>query len=153
MIFGSVDLASPLSLYSIPVVWFTSFYPATWKFLSIDRTIGYDNVQPRSNVTNPRLSPEYAKRLERMVGAHNNGNENAPLWYAAIIVGNYAGLDNKWLNTMAAYYVVTRVLYNQVYINHNGIANGWLRTGLYFFGLSLPLRILIKAGQKIAGHD
>ncbi|KAF9051325.1 hypothetical protein BJ165DRAFT_1322368, partial [Panaeolus papilionaceus] len=118
---------SPLSLYSIPVVWFTSFYPSTWKFLSIDNTIGYDNVQPRSNPSNPRLSPEYAKRLERMIGAHNNGNENAPLWYAAIIAGNIAGLDNRWLNTMSAYYIVTRVLYNQVYINHNTVAKGWLR--------------------------
>ncbi|KAF9051324.1 hypothetical protein BJ165DRAFT_1400858 [Panaeolus papilionaceus] len=131
----SSGLDTPLSLFSIPVVWFTAFYPALWKTLALDFTTGYDNVQPRSNISNPRLHPEFAKRLERMMGAHNNGNETAPLWFAAVIAGNYAGLDHRWLNKMSTYYVVCRVLYNQVYINHPAVWKGKLRSSLFFISI------------------
>ncbi|KAF8155925.1 hypothetical protein B0H34DRAFT_514162 [Crassisporium funariophilum] len=138
-ILASVNWNSPLSLYSIPVVWFTSFYPSLWKFMTIDNSVGYNNVQPRSNTarmaTEKSISPAMAARIQRMEGAHLNGNEAMPLWFAAVLAGNYTGLDNHWMNTMSAAYVVTRILFNQVYVNHNHAAKGWLRSFLYFLGL------------------
>lgn len=59
-LFSSIDFNSPLSLYSIPVIWFTGFYPNTLKvsldmvsmsfsdinlaaqFLKIDNSVGYN---------------------------------------------------------------------------------------------------------------
>jgi len=147
---------SPLSLYSIPVVWFTSFYPTTLKFFAIDKAIGYNNVQPRSNLSklanNKNISSDLAARIQRMEGAHLNGNEAFPLWVAAALAGNYAGLDNRWLNTMSVSYIVIRVLYNQVYINHEKPGSSWIRTLIFFVGLSFPLRILLKAAAKVANH-
>ena len=119
-----INMDSPLSLYSIPVVYFTSFYPSMLKvrifslitkeriscchqFLAIDKAIGYNkcvelscqkyrrnaniclSVQPRSNTSklanNKQISPELAARIQRMEGAHLNGNEAFPLWVAAIV--------------------------------------------------------------------
>lgn len=49
----------------------------------------YLSVQPRSNITkvvnNKNISPELAARIQRMEGAHLNGNEAFPLWVAAIV--------------------------------------------------------------------
>ena len=121
-----INLDSPLSLYSIPVVWFTSFYPAALRvrvFLLhnqrcmkfhvsirplqskklLDTTSAskilaggfimnaniYRSVQPRANiakvVNNENISRDVAARIQRMEGAHLNGNEAFPLWVAAIV--------------------------------------------------------------------
>ena len=121
-----INLDSPLSLYSIPVVYFTSFYPTTLKvcifsFIAKERIFhiatsssrltklldttsasnflvrnieGRDanihlSVQPRSNTSkvanDKNISPELAARIQRMEGAHLNGNEAFPLWVAAIV--------------------------------------------------------------------
>lgn len=95
-----------------------------------------------------KVSPALALRLARMEGAHMNGNEAMPLWFAAVIAGNLAGLDHRYLNILAASYVGTRIAYNTVYIYYNDVAKGWLRSFLYFFGLSFPLRILWAAATK-----
>ncbi|KAF8155905.1 hypothetical protein B0H34DRAFT_771705, partial [Crassisporium funariophilum] len=130
-ILSSVNWNSPLSLYSIPVIWFTSFYPNSWKARGILFDGIMHSVQPRSNTARmaneKSISPAMAARIQRMEGAHLNGNEAMPLWFAAVLAGNFAGLENRWLNTMSAAYVVTRILYNQVYVNYNHAAKGWLR--------------------------
>jgi len=151
-----INMTKPLSLYSIPVVYLTSLYPGLLKFVTIDRSIGYNNVQPRSNssklANNKNVSPELAARILRMEGAHLNGNEVFSLWVAAILAGNYAGLENHWLNTMSVSYVFMRILYNQVYISHEKPATSWIRTLVFFVGLSFPLRILFKAAAEVASH-
>lgn len=156
MIFGSVTLTSPLSLYSIPVVWYTTFYPNFLKFKLIDNTIGYNNVQPRSNLTraveNKGIPPKIAAKLQRMEGAHLNGNEAFPLWTSAIIVANLAGLDNAFLNKVSLAYIITRVLFNQVYINHESSSASWMRTAIFFVSVSMPMTLLIKGANKISGQ-
>jgi uncharacterized MAPEG superfamily protein len=51
------------------------------------------SVQPRSNISkvanNKKISPELAARLQRMEGAHLNGNEVFPLWVAAIVSASW----------------------------------------------------------------
>jgi len=103
-------------------------------------------------VNNENISQDVAARIQRMEGAHLNGNEAFPLWVAAILAGNYAGLENHWLNTMSASYIVVRILYNQVYINHEKPSTSWIRTLIFSVGLSIPLRILVKAAAKVANH-
>jgi len=115
--------------------------------------MGYNNVQPRANtakfVHNEIVPPTLADRVERMEGAHLNGNEALPLWSAAILAGNIAGLDNRFLNKISAIYITMRFVYNYVYINHETMKRSWLRSALFFGSLSLPLTILIKAANKV----
>ena len=66
-----------------------------------------------------KVSPGLALRLARMEGAHMNGNEAMPLWFAAVvstraqithtfsrcvvkIAGNLVGMDHRYLNVLAA---------------------------------------------------
>ncbi|PFH49325.1 hypothetical protein AMATHDRAFT_147870 [Amanita thiersii Skay4041] len=124
-------IASTLSLYSIPVVWFTTWYPHAWALINIQNSIGFTNVQPRNNVArlkeNKSLSPQFVARVERMEGAHANGNEILPMWVAGVMAGNMAGLDNTTLNKHALTFIALRLFFNYTYINQGSELRGWFR--------------------------
>ncbi|KAL4266840.1 Membrane associated eicosanoid/glutathione metabolism-like domain superfamily protein [Pleurotus pulmonarius] len=147
------DLSSPgFSLYSIPAAWFCAFYPNTLRFLIIDKTVGYDNTNPRDNLAktrgNDKFKPSVVEKIHRMEGAHQNGNEAFPLWAAAIITGNLVGLDHRTLNICSIAYIGLRLLYNYVYISHNSFLKGWPRSVVFFTGLSIPLWLLVQSARK-----
>ncbi|KAJ6569147.1 hypothetical protein B0H19DRAFT_691173 [Mycena capillaripes] len=147
-------LSNPLSFYSIPVVWLTAFVPVTLKSAAIHKVKGFNNVQPRQNVgrvaADDKIPPAIARRIERMEGAHLNGNENFPIWVAAVLAGNFAGLDNYTMNVVSIAYIFGRVLYNYVYINQERRAQGTIRTIVWFSSLSLPMYLLFSAANKVA---
>ncbi|KAL5499205.1 hypothetical protein ACEPAH_1723 [Sanghuangporus vaninii] len=149
----SISLNTPLSLYSIPVVWYTSFYPMNMKFALIQKTVGYNNLQPRANtkriMENPSVPRDVAERVERLEGAHLNGNEILPLWIGAVLAGNMAGISNKTLNIASAGFIATRMLYNYVYINQSTVRASWTRSALFFTSLGFPMYLLVKAGNLV----
>ncbi|KAF5356888.1 hypothetical protein D9756_006732 [Leucocoprinus leucothites] len=156
MIPDSVTLSSPLSLYSIPVVYFTAMYPHLWKVNTIMSITGFNNVYPRANVTefaqDKRVPPKLAGKIKRMEGAHCNGLEQFPVWTAAILVANLAGLDNAYLNKMSLGFIAMRILFNQIYIAHESNAVGWVRTAVFFGALSFPTTLLLKGAAKYAAQ-
>ncbi|KAJ7474118.1 hypothetical protein FB451DRAFT_284523 [Mycena latifolia] len=149
-------LSGALSLYSIPVVWATAFVPMTLKHATIKKVKGWDNVQPRANTSrvaaDKTVPPAIAARIERMEGAHLNGNENFPIWVAAVLAGNFAGLDNRTLNVVSIAYICGRVLFNLIYINQQTHVQSVMRTIVFFSSLSLPMYLLFAAAGKIAGQ-
>ncbi|KAF8192640.1 hypothetical protein K438DRAFT_853076 [Mycena galopus ATCC 62051] len=153
----SAMLSSPLSMYSIPAVWLTAFLPATMKIILIQKTRGYPNLAPRqatSQVTTDKgIPPAVAARILRMEGAHLNGYENFPIWIAAVLAGNIARLDNYTLNVVSLLYIGGRITYNYIYFNQATEFQSWLRTGVYFGTLSLPMYVLFKAAAKIAAGE
>ncbi|KAJ7660867.1 hypothetical protein DFH06DRAFT_1193477 [Mycena polygramma] len=147
-------LSNSLSFYSIPLVWLTAFVPVTLKSVAIHKVKGYNNVQPRQNTGrvagDAKIPPAIAGRIERMEGAHLNGNENFPIWVAAVLAGNFAGLDNRTMNLVSIAYICGRVLYNYIYINQKTRAQSILRTLVFFGSLSLPMYLLVSAANKLA---
>ncbi|KAF9496419.1 hypothetical protein BDN71DRAFT_1588954 [Pleurotus eryngii] len=148
------DLSSPsLSLYSIPAAWFCAFYPNTLKFFIIDKTVGYDNTNPRGNLArtkgNDKFKPGVVEKIHRMEGAHQNGNEAFPLWAAAIITGNLVGLEHRTLNICSIAYIGLRLLYNYIYISHNSFMKGSARSVVFF----TALRILILRTSALYNND
>lgn len=86
----SLSLSSPLSLYSIPVVWFVAFYPAVLKIVLLRKAGGFNNIDPRGNVARlaqKRVALETATKAARLEASHMNGNETFPLWSIAILAG------------------------------------------------------------------
>ncbi|KAF9010133.1 hypothetical protein BDQ17DRAFT_1299799 [Cyathus striatus] len=144
---------SPLSLYSIPVVWFVGFYPHTLKFILINQTVGYNNVQPRGNldtfIQNKGISPRLAAKAGRMEGAHLNGMETYPLW-AAALAGHIAKLDHQLMNKFTLAYIGMRLYFNYLYITNDSSGKSWYRTFIFFTGIALPCILLIKAANKLA---
>ncbi|KAH8108764.1 hypothetical protein DFH11DRAFT_1843399 [Phellopilus nigrolimitatus] len=144
-------LSSPLSMYSIPVVWLMAMYPMNVKFALIEKTIGYNNLQPRSNtkrlLESANVPREVAERAERLEGAHLNGYEVLPLWVGAVIAGNQVGIDNKTLNITSAGFILLRLLFNYVYINQSTPTVSWIRSALFFSGVGFPMYLFVKAGN------
>ncbi|KAJ7160584.1 hypothetical protein C8R43DRAFT_993365 [Mycena crocata] len=147
-------LSNALSLYSIPAVWLTAFAPVMLKSVTINKVKGFNNVQPRANThavsADKAVPPAVAARIERMEGAHMNGNENFPIWVAAILAGNLAGLDNYRMNVISISYFCGRILYNYIYITQETRRQSVLRTLVFFCTLSLPMYLLFAAATKVA---
>ncbi|KAF8875407.1 hypothetical protein CPB84DRAFT_1689632, partial [Gymnopilus junonius] len=131
------SLNKPLYLYSLPLIWFASFYPNTLKaieskrYLKIENTIGYNNLQPRSNIPNIKekenIPPELAARLQRIEGAHANGMESLPFFGLAVLAGNWAGVDNQTLNIACGLHLICRIAYNYIYFNQTSRRSAGLR--------------------------
>ncbi|KAF7340421.1 hypothetical protein MVEN_01962000 [Mycena venus] len=151
---SSAFLYTPLSLYSIPAVWLTAFVPVMLKSAAINKLKGFNNVQPRGNTArvsgDSKIPPAIAQRIERMEGAHFNGNENFPIWVAAVLAGKFAGLDNYTMNVVSLSYVFGRTLYNYIYINQTTRFQSALRSLVFFGSLSLPMYLLFSAANKLA---
>ncbi|KAJ7146108.1 hypothetical protein C8R44DRAFT_863915 [Mycena epipterygia] len=148
-----VTLSTPLSLYSIPAVWLTAFLPVTLKTMLIEKVKGYNNLEPRPTTSkiaaDKGIPPAVAARILRMEGAHLNGYENFPIWIAAVLAGNMAGLDNYTLNVASLLYIGGRTVYNIIYFNQSTDFQSYLRTGVYFTTL-LPMYLIFKSAAKIA---
>ncbi|KAF8587783.1 hypothetical protein K439DRAFT_1630394 [Ramaria rubella] len=147
-----LSLDTPLSLYSIPIVWVTAFYPHNKKYRLISNSVGFDNVHPRSNeqdqLTKKGMSKELVDKVSRLTAAHQNGNEAFPLWAAAVLVANQAGIENRTLNIVSVGYISLRLFFNYIYIKNTTAGASSLRTATWFLGLSLPMYLLIKAANK-----
>ncbi|EIN08264.1 hypothetical protein PUNSTDRAFT_143904 [Punctularia strigosozonata HHB-11173 SS5] len=142
-----------LSLYSIPAAYFAALYPHILKNILIQKTIGLNNVHPRSQLKRlEEKNPTVFARADRMYSAHVNGNEIFPLWAAAVLAGNYAGLSPETLNTFALAFIGSRVLYNTIYISDslNRIAGGRLRSLVWMISVVTPLTLLFKAANKLS---
>lgn len=75
----------------------------------------FDNASPRSFIDRVRRLEKQTpttKRYLRAEAAQQNGHENLPLFAAALIVANYAGLSKSELNWTAGAYLASRVVYN-----------------------------------------
>ncbi|KZP26920.1 hypothetical protein FIBSPDRAFT_854270 [Athelia psychrophila] len=143
----------PLSLYSIPVVWATALVPALLKVVTISSLKGYNNLAPRSNTatltSSPGVSSRDAARVARMEGASHNGYEAFPLWVAAVLSANYAGLDNSLINKASAAFIGIRILFTYVYIEQTSSAQAFFRSVIWWSGTSVPLYLLSKAANKV----
>ncbi|TFK48895.1 hypothetical protein OE88DRAFT_434515 [Heliocybe sulcata] len=148
-----VTLSTPLAIYSIPVVWLTTFYPMTLKRGLIGRTIGYNNMQPRSNTQrmakDAAVSPEVADRIERMEGAHSNGNEILPLWIGAIALSNHARLLSRNVNIAAITFIGLRVLYNYLYINGTTTTMASMRSAAWMTSVAVPMFLIIQSANMV----
>ncbi|EIM89260.1 uncharacterized protein STEHIDRAFT_119948 [Stereum hirsutum FP-91666 SS1] len=145
-----ITINSPLSLYSIPAVWLIGFYPFNAKFRLIKNTIGWDNVQPRQNRDRVAAkAPQILGKVDRYQGAHDNGHEIFPLWAAAVLAGNYAGLSQSTLNAFSLTFVGLRLLYNYIYINQSSRGSSAARSLTYFGGLLTPLGLFVAAVNNL----
>ncbi|KAJ7612734.1 hypothetical protein FB45DRAFT_939656, partial [Roridomyces roridus] len=146
--------STPISLYTIPLVWATALIPAAMRNVALVSIKKFNNVSPRANTTRTRsdkaVPPEVSARIDRMEAAHMNGNENLPLWAAAVLAANFAGLDTRTVNIVSIVYLVGRILFNYIYINQTTRLHGTLRSFTFFATLSLPLYLLFAAATKVA---
>ncbi|KAI1179877.1 hypothetical protein F4777DRAFT_532315 [Nemania sp. FL0916] len=110
----------------------------------------FDPSNPRTyaaRLEKSDLDKETVGRILRAESASSNGFEGLPLFAAAVVAGNNAGLSPLVLNGLSAGYVLSRVLYNYVYIFLGGNrAQAGLRTPVWFVGIGCLMTLFVKAG-------
>ncbi len=144
-----------LSFYAIPLAWILSVSPHVYAVRVHDAKSAkkFDNTQPRSLTAsldqNQSLDKSTKDTIIRAEGAQQNGFENLGFFAAAVVAGNVAGLEPTLLNGLAYGYLLTRVVYNLVYINNTTepVATG--RTVIFLSGVGCCFGLFITAGNKM----
>lgn len=104
----------------------------------------YDNKDPRNNDALQQMTAKDRDLQRRLLGAHQNQIETIGM-YVAAIVANIARGNEGWLtNMLAALYIGLRIAYIAAYAGPP-IANGYLRSLLFFGCFSVILSLWITA--------
>ena len=114
-----------------------------------DRKI-YDNRNPRNmspESMRKAMGPADYEKYERARAAHENGNENFPLFVAAVLAGNFAGLEPRPLNLMAAAMLVMRVLYSVSYVVTKTKGQSHVRSLIWLGSTIMQFYVLIQAAM------
>jgi uncharacterized MAPEG superfamily protein len=143
------------SFYTIPAAWLLSILPHSYAIMLCSRSSSkrFDNRHPRSCTlkleSDQTIDKATKERIIRAEGAQQNGFENLGLFAAAVTAGNVAGLAPKTLNMLTGTYLLSRVVYNLVYINGDTGALAGLRSTIYTIGIGLLSAIFVMAGNAV----
>lgn len=143
------------SLYTVPVAWVLCLAPHIYAAKLYEKATSrqFDTREPRSLIKtvaeNQSVDSTTRGRIIRADSAQLNGFENLGLFAAAVVAGNMARLDNGWLNMMSAGYVLSRLVYNLIYINNTTAALARTRSLVYISGITMIWTLFIMAGNKL----
>lgn len=147
-----------VSLHTIPAAWIICLMPRMWArsaYRSATNGQDIDVRQPRDFpkmvADNTTIDPDTRDRILRAEAAMANGFDNIGLFAAAVVAGNAARLNPKLLNGLSLGYVLSRVVYNFVYINNSTSQLARTRVVTFFSGLGMIFTLFVKAGNKING--
>lgn len=104
--------------------------------------------------TSPSLNRELTSsqqknRIRRAHAAGANGYENIGLFASAVVAGNVAGLSHSTLNTLTGGYLISRAVYNFIYINNESQGAAAARSLVWLFGIGQIFTLFIKSGNLL----
>jgi uncharacterized MAPEG superfamily protein len=138
------------SFYAVPVMWVLSMVPHFYAaYISAG---GFKNSTPRGYLAEIQQKKEKTPtdhKYIRAEAAQQNGHENLPFFAAALLAGNYAKLPVKELNALAAAYLISRMLYNTIYVFNTSEKISNLRSVIYLVGIGINFTLFIKAGLAL----
>ncbi|KAI3317026.1 hypothetical protein HD806DRAFT_397802 [Xylariaceae sp. AK1471] len=139
-----------ISYFTIPVAVFTALWPRSYSAFQGPGQKYFDPTNPRTfaaRLEKSDIDKETVARILRAESASSNGFEGLPLFAAAIVAGNNAGLSTSALNALSITYILSRVAYNWVYIFLGGNRKlAGLRTPVWLVGVGTALTMFVKAG-------
>jgi uncharacterized MAPEG superfamily protein len=71
------------------------------------------------------------------------------LFASAVVAGNLAGLPATTLNTLTGGYLLSRVIYNIVYINNTSEGMSNVRTAVFLAGVVQIMTLFVKSGNAL----
>ncbi|KAH8901116.1 hypothetical protein GQ53DRAFT_814597 [Thozetella sp. PMI_491] len=140
-----------LSLLSIPAMWLTIMVPHTYSFVIVTRANNgrYDNANSRghafTSTLQKTLPSDVLAMYERCKSAERNGFENLPLFAAAVLAANYAGVDKTTLDATAWSYVALRIVYTLCYINIKSQKKSHIRSGVWALSIFACMSLFARA--------
>lgn len=85
----------------------------------------------------------------RLTAMHVNGMESLPLFFAAVLAGNFARLPARTMSIFSLGYLASRVLYNWVYFTQRTATGGNIRSVTYFAGVLSSFWVMVKSANKV----
>lgn len=147
-----------ISILSIPAYFVLAMIPHGWAInvASQGKISTWDNRNPRNTdmkaKLKARLPAETYAKYERLEACHANSVESFPLFAAAVILGNVAGLEREELAKFSAYFLAVRVAYMIVYATHKTQGPTALRTGIWYVGIGLCFKTIVQAAKTTSGR-
>lgn len=144
------------SILSIPAYFILAMLPHGWAInvASQGKLSTWDNRNPRNTdlkaKLKARLPPETYAKYERLEACHANSMESFPLFTAAIVLGNVAGLGKEELTRFAAWFLVVRTVYMLVYAAHRTQGMALARTGVWYVGIGLCFKTILQAARAMS---
>lgn len=144
-----------ISLYTLPASWILCLLPRFYAAYLYTSTTSksLDFVLPRAlaarATADQALDSTTRDRIVRAEAAQANGLENVGYFSAAVVAGNMAGLGKGILNTLSLGYLVSRGVYNWIYVVGGTKKLALLRTGVFFGGQGLLFALFILAGNRM----
>ncbi|GAA5914379.1 MAPEG family protein [Sporobolomyces salmoneus] len=142
------------SFYAVPAMWVLSitphFYGALYLTSKSHDLPKFDNVSPRDflrKVQNQEKQSAVVQKYLRAEAAQQNSFEQWGIFASAVVVGNMARLPTKYMNLFAGGYLLSRALYNILYINTTSKVWSNLRSVVYVGGVAFIAATFIKAGN------
>jgi uncharacterized MAPEG superfamily protein len=90
-----------------------------------------------------------ARRLIRCEAAHANNLESLEFFATAVLAGNFAGLPVQTLNALSVGYILSRIVYNFVYINCTTVEIPRMRSLLWVTGLAQIIMLYFMSGNVL----
>ncbi|ESZ95214.1 hypothetical protein SBOR_4393 [Sclerotinia borealis F-4128] len=147
---GLLETTRNFSLYGIPAAWLISHCPHLY---AATATKCFDNRFPRDfpQRLEADQSIDQAKRnrVRRAHAAGSNGYENLGLFAAAVVAGNVAGLSHYTLNALTGGYLISRVVYNFIYVNNTTEGAAATRSVVFLAGIGHIFTLFIKSGNVL----
>ena len=149
----SYSMTPNYSIYALPAFYGMALVPLFYGNSIVMKATGgrIDFANPRGAATqeNYRKSCDAATyaTIERCKAAHNNAMENMPLFFAAVIVANMAGLDTGVMNFQCGLFLALRAVYTVLYIGVSNQNFALVRSVTWMTSVVGPLYLMVKAGN------
>jgi uncharacterized MAPEG superfamily protein len=101
----------------------------------------FDNADPR----NPKFFEHPTRK--RALGAHINGIETFPFFAAAVLLAEFRGAPQEWVDGLALAFLVTRVAFVAAYVGNSPT----LRTVLWNAAFAFNLGLFFLSGYGVSG--
>jgi uncharacterized MAPEG superfamily protein len=144
------------SLYGIPAYWTLALIPHVYSVVLVSNNKQkWDNANSKSEkfsaLLRKNLPPNTLAKYERARAAHNNMlSENMALFVGAVLAGNMAGLEARFMNNIIGGYLLSRVAYLGCYLYIRRQKYALMRTTVFNMGCGLLLWVYFKAAGVYA---
>ncbi|KAF9956350.1 hypothetical protein BGZ72_002829 [Mortierella alpina] len=114
------------------------------------RAFVYTLVNPRGQLerVESKLSASAAAMAKRAESAHSNGLETLPIFYGAVLAALHAGISKDFVGYYSGMFLVSRALYNVIYILNTDRITALARSTVWGAGMYSCLRLFLAAASS-----
>ncbi|KAG0211969.1 hypothetical protein BGX28_007053 [Mortierella sp. GBA30] len=135
-------------LLSLPIAAGLAYAPHFIRALIVvNATKRWNNINPRGQLekVESRMSKAAWAMAKRAEGAHQNGLETLPVFFGAVLAALHAGVAKDTVTYYSGFFIVSRFLFNIVYILNTNQLSALIRSGIWTSGMFACVKLFLAA--------